>query len=46
MIKTHYEGLDIAQSNRVHYLCFQIDKELPREKDDELKQLFREPDID
>ena len=46
LIKTHYEGLDIAQSSRVHYLCFKIDKELPREKDDELKQLFREPDID
>lgn len=46
LIKTQYEGLDIAQSNRVHYLCFKIDKELPREKDDDLKQLFREPNID
>jgi len=24
-IKTHYEGLDIAQSNRIHYLQFRID---------------------
>lgn len=23
-IKTHYEGLDIAQSRRVHYLCFRL----------------------
>jgi len=23
-IKTHYEGLDIAQSNRIHYLCFSL----------------------
>jgi tRNA (guanine-N7-)-methyltransferase len=24
LIKTHYEGLDIAGSNRVHYLCFSL----------------------
>ena len=41
-IKTHYEQLDIAQSNKVQYLAFRIDKELPKEKDDQLKQLFRE----
>lgn len=23
-IKTHYEGLDIAGSNRIHYLCFSL----------------------
>ena len=46
MIKTHYEGLDIAQSNRIHYLCFRINKELPLEKDAVLKQLYSEPDID
>lgn len=28
-IKTHYEGLDIAQSNRVHYLCFSLPAQLP-----------------
>ena len=38
-IKTHYEGLDIAGSNRIHYLCFSINKQLlPIEKDILLKQ--------
>ncbi|MES2372150.1 MAG: tRNA (guanosine(46)-N7)-methyltransferase TrmB [Bacteroidota bacterium] len=46
MIKTHYEGLDIAQSNRIHYISFRINKELPKEKDEILKQLYSEPDID
>ena len=45
-IKTHYEGLDIAQSNRIHYLCFLLNRELPLEKDAVLKQLYIEPDID
>jgi tRNA (guanine-N7-)-methyltransferase len=36
-IKTHYEGLDIAGSNRVHYLRFRIDKDLPLDKDELLK---------
>jgi tRNA (guanine-N7-)-methyltransferase len=42
MIKTHYERLDIAQSKKVHYLQFMIDKPLPPEKDALLKELFRE----
>lgn len=46
MIKTHYENLDIANSNKVHYLCFQITRDLPKEKDEQLKQLLNEPDID
>ena len=46
MIKTHYEGLDIAQSNRIHYICFRINKELPLEKDLALKQLLSESDTD
>jgi tRNA (guanine-N7-)-methyltransferase len=46
MIKTHYEGLDIAQSNRIHYISFRINKELPKEKDEVLKQLYSEPDAD
>lgn len=46
MIKTHYEGLDIAQSNRIHYICFRINKELPVEKDETLKQLLSEQDTD
>ena len=37
-IKTHYESLDIAGSNRIHYLCFSLPENLPGiEKDDELK---------
>lgn len=41
-IQTHYEKLDIAQSNKVHYLKFSIEKELPLEKDELLKQIIRE----
>ena len=41
-IKTHYEKLDIAKSNKVHYLAFRADAELPVEKDQQLKELFRE----
>ena len=42
-IKTHYESLDIAGHNRVHYLKFSLPAELPgREKDEELKQLIKE----
>lgn len=41
-IKTYYESLDIAKSNRVHYLQFGINKALPTEKDEELKQLINE----
>lgn len=39
-IKTHYEGLDIAGSNRIHYLKFNIDQPLPVEKDEILKAQF------
>jgi tRNA (guanine-N7-)-methyltransferase len=43
-IKTHYESLDIAGSNRIHYLCFSLPESFPaKEKDDELKQLLKEP---
>ncbi len=42
-IKTHYESLDIAGSNRIHYLCFSLPDILPgKEKDDELKQLLKD----
>lgn len=37
-IKTYYESLDIAGFHKVHYLSFRINKELPLEKDDILKQ--------
>ncbi|HRP31051.1 MAG TPA: tRNA (guanosine(46)-N7)-methyltransferase TrmB [Agriterribacter sp.] len=42
-IKTHYEGLDIAGSNRIHYLKFSLPHTLPLEKDEQLKQLLQEP---
>lgn len=29
LIKTHYESLDIAGSNRVHYLCFSLPEQIP-----------------
>jgi tRNA (guanine-N7-)-methyltransferase len=42
-IKTHYESLDIAGSNKIHYLCFSLPGNLPgKEKDEELKQLLKE----
>ena len=41
-IKTHYESLDIAGSNRIHYLSFSLpEKFLGKEKDDLLKQLLK-----
>ncbi len=41
-IKTHYESLDIAGSNRIHYLCFSLPENLRgKEKDDELKQILK-----
>lgn len=39
-IKTHYEGLDIAGSSRIHYLKFRLQKDLPLEKDLVLKEMF------
>ncbi len=41
-IKTHYEGLDIAQSNRIHYLQFTINKPLPTHLDDILKAIVHD----
>ena len=35
-IKTHYEGLDIAGSKKVHYLKFKLDKPLDFDKDEAL----------
>ena len=41
-IKTHYESLDIAQSRRVHYLCFSLPEQIPGiEKDAELKEQLK-----
>jgi tRNA (guanine-N7-)-methyltransferase len=44
-IKTHYEGLDIAGSSKIHYLKFSLPAELP-DKEAELKQLLSEEAID
>ena len=41
-IKTHYESLDIAESNRIHYLKFSLPEILPaKEKDEELNHLVK-----
>jgi tRNA (guanine-N7-)-methyltransferase len=41
-IKTHYERLDIAESSRVHYVCFSIPVILPGLlKDEELKEQIK-----
>lgn len=46
-IKTHYEGLDIAQSNKIHYLQFQLPATpLPEEKDALLKEKLSEEVVD
>jgi len=40
-IKTHYEALDIAQSNTVFYLKFMLPNQIPG-RDEELQQLLKE----
>ncbi|MEN9964725.1 MAG: hypothetical protein RL582_1820 [Bacteroidota bacterium] len=40
-IKTHYEGLDIAKSERIFYLRFMLIDEIP-DKDQQLQELIRE----
>lgn len=46
-IKTHYESLDIAGSNRVHYICFSLPKVLPGTDQDEiLKQMLKNEPVD
>jgi tRNA (guanine-N7-)-methyltransferase len=37
-IKTHYEGLDIAGSNRIHYICLTLPEAVLPNLDDQLKQ--------
>jgi len=45
-IQTHYESLDIAGSNRIHYLSFSLPDILPgREKDEELKQILKDATV-
>jgi tRNA (guanine-N7-)-methyltransferase len=38
-IRTHYEGLDISQSKKIHYLKFNLPAELPN-LDDQLKEII------
>lgn len=45
-IKTHYEGLDIAASNKVHYLQFGLPATTLPDKEEELKNLLREEESD
>lgn len=39
-IKTYYEGLNIAGSNKIHYIQFQLDKTLPADKEEALKEII------
>lgn len=39
-IQTYYESLDIAGHNKVHHIAFRVNKELPLEKDAQLKEIF------
>jgi len=43
-IKTHYESLDIAQSNRIFYLKFSLPALIP-DKDEELQQFLKETEM-
>ncbi|NML19846.1 tRNA (guanosine(46)-N7)-methyltransferase TrmB [Pseudoflavitalea sp. G-6-1-2] len=45
-IKTHYESLDIAGSNRVHYLSFRLPATPLEDKDDVLKEMLCEEESD
>ena len=46
LIKTYYEGLDIAQSSKIHYIQFNIDKILPLELDAVLKEAIKDISMD
>jgi len=46
LIKTYYEGLDIAQSNKIHYIQFNIDKDMPLELDEVLKEAIKDIPMD
>ncbi|MBC7827532.1 MAG: tRNA (guanosine(46)-N7)-methyltransferase TrmB [Chitinophagaceae bacterium] len=45
-IKTHYESLDIAQSQKIHYISFRLPADTLPDKDKELKELSREEEPD
>jgi len=44
-IKTYYEGLNIASSNRIHYVQFLLDKTLPVDLDEKLKEIIAEFEV-
>jgi tRNA (guanine-N7-)-methyltransferase len=46
LIKTHYEGLNIARSNRIHYLKFAITGNLDPALDAQLAKIVRETEQD
>jgi tRNA (guanine-N7-)-methyltransferase len=46
LIKTHYESLDIAKSNRIHYLKFAITSALDPSKDEMLLEMTKEIEKD
>ena len=46
LIKTYYEGKDIAQSNQIHYIQFTLDKDLPIELDEVLKEAIKDIPLD
>ncbi|MFZ9662056.1 MAG: tRNA (guanosine(46)-N7)-methyltransferase TrmB, partial [Chitinophagaceae bacterium] len=45
-IKTHYEGLNIAKSGRIHYLCFELPDSILPNKDEELQSIMRDTETD
>ncbi|HXB35151.1 MAG TPA: tRNA (guanosine(46)-N7)-methyltransferase TrmB [Puia sp.] len=40
-IRTHYESLDIAQSNRIHYICFTLTEKPVPDKDNQLMERIK-----
>lgn len=40
-IKTHYEGLDIAKSNRIHYLKFALPAASLPDRDEQLQEMLK-----
>lgn len=45
-IKTYYESLDIAKSNKIHYLQFRLPKEILPYNDNRLKELIVEQETE
>lgn len=45
-IKTYYESLDIAKSNKIHYLQFRFPKETLPDNDNQLKELIVEQETE